>query len=277
MIKDKDTAPVVLITGASSGIGAASAQLFAAQGYTVVLAARRGELLDRLAEEILSKGGNALAITTDVTRWEDAQNCIRVLLERFNRLDVLINNAGFGRLKWLEELDPQKDIEAQIQVNLLGAIYMARAVTPVMMAKGKGAIINIASVAGLIGMPTYSIYAATKFGMRGFNEALRRELTPFGIHVSIIYPGGVETEFSQHTGVNRKTGYSTPTRFRLSAEDVARVAFGLIEHPRRQVIIPWYMSGAQWMNALCPSLVDWLVDILFVRKEREIKTSTFRL
>lgn len=276
MIKDNETSPVVLITGASSGIGAASAQLFATQGYTVVLAARRGELLDRLAEGILSQGGNALAITTDVTRWEDVQKCIRVLLERFNRLDVLINNAGFGRLKWLEELDPLKDIEAQIQVNLLGAIYMARAVTPVMMARGKGAIINIASVAGLIGMPTYSVYAATKFGMRGFNEALRRELSPFGIRVSIIYPGGVETEFSQHTGVNRKTGYSTPTRLRLSAEDVARVAFRLIEHPRRQVIIPWYMAGAQWMNALCPSLVDWLVDILFVRKERETKTSTFR-
>lgn len=275
MAEEVDTFPVILITGASSGIGAATARLFAKQGYAVVLAARRKERLDVLAAEIISGGGKALAITTDVTNFEDVQACIDTSLKRYNRLDVLLNNAGFGRLKWLDLLDPQADIEAQIRVNLLGAIYAARAVAPIMIKRGKGYIINVASVAGLVGMPTYSVYAATKFGMRGFNEALRRELHPWGIHVSIIYPGGVETEFSQHTGVKRKTGFSTPTRLRLSADDVAKAAFRLTKYPRRQVILPGFMAGVLWANALFPSLVDWLVESRFVRKEREIKTSTF--
>lgn len=275
MAEDKETSPVVLITGASSGIGEASARLFAVQGYTVVLAARRKERLDMLAAEIIAHGGKALAIPTDVSQYEDVCACIDTLFERYKRLDVLINNAGFGRLKWLEELDPLADIETQIGVNLLGVIYTARAAAQVMIKSRRGHIINIASVAGLVGMPTYSVYAATKFGMRGFNEALRRELHPWGIRVSIIYPGGVETEFSQHTGVSRKTGFKTPSRLRLSAEDIANAAFRLIKHPRRQVIIPWYMAGVLWMNTLFPSIFDWMVERLFVRRERGIKTSTF--
>jgi len=275
MAEDVENSPLVLITGASSGIGAACARLFAKQGYIIVLAARRKERLDELTAEIMAGGGKALAIIVDVTRIEDIQACVNLINEKYGQLDVLINNAGFGRLKWLEELEPLVDIENQIRVNLLGAIYTAQAVAPIMIDRGKGHIINIASVSGLVGMPTYSVYAATKFGMRGFNEALRRELHPWGIHVSIIHPGGVATEFSQHTGVNRKTGYKTPASLRLSAEDVARVAFRLIKHPRRQVIIPWFMNGVFWLNALCPVLFDWLVETFFVRKERGKKTSTF--
>jgi short-subunit dehydrogenase len=269
------TSPVILVTGASSGIGAAAAKLFAKQGYAVVLAARRRERLDKLAAEIVAEGGEALAVTTDVSRLDDVRNCVALTLDRFNRLDVLFNNAGFGHMNWLEMQDPFSDIEAQIKVNLLGAIYMAQAATPIMINQGKGHIINIASVAGLVGMPTYSIYAATKFGMRGFNEALRRELHPWGIHVSIIFPGGAETEFSQHTGVKRKTGFSTPPGIRLSADDVAKAAYHLTKHPRRQMIMPWFMTGIVWFNALFPGIFDGLVESRFVRREREIKTSTF--
>ncbi|MBN1537028.1 MAG: SDR family NAD(P)-dependent oxidoreductase [Anaerolineales bacterium] len=274
MADEMESSPVIWITGASSGIGAAAARLFAKQGYAVVLSARRKERLDAFAAEIMSEGGQALAISTDVTRIGDLQVCMEMIAARFNRLDVLLNNAGFGRLKWIDMLDPQGDIETQIRVNLLGAIFSARVAAPFMIERCRGHIINIASLAGLIGMPTYSVYAATKFGLRGFNEALRRELHPWGIQVSIVYPGGVETEFSQHTGVQRKTGYKTPEKFRLSAEDVAGVVLRLTKHPRRQVILPGYMVGILWMNALFPSVVDWLVENRFVRKEREIKTST---
>ncbi len=275
MVDEVESSPVIVITGASSGIGAASARLFAQKGYAVVLAARRKERLDALATEIISGGGKALVAPTDVTRLNEIQACVDMTLDRYKRLDVLFNNAGFGRLNWLEKLDPHSDIDDQLQVNLHGAIYAARVVTPVMIERGKGHIINVASVAGLVGMPTYSIYAATKFGMRGFNEALRRELHPWGIHVSIIYPGGVATEFSQHTGVKRKTGFTTPARVRLSADDVAKVAFELTKHPRRQVILPGFMTGVVWMNALFPGLMDWLIESRFTSKEREIKTSTF--
>ncbi|NMC12222.1 MAG: SDR family NAD(P)-dependent oxidoreductase [Chloroflexi bacterium] len=271
MSETQGAVPVALITGASSGIGEATARLFASHGYATVLTARRKDRLDVLASEITANGGEALAIPTDVTHFEDIQICVALTLERYKRIDVLINNAGFGRLKWLEQLDPKDDIDAQLQVNLRGAIYAAWAVIPTMIKNGKGHIINIDSLAGLIGMPTYSVYAATKFGLRGFNEALRRELLPWGIHVSIIYPGGVETEFTQHTGARRKTNFATPKRVRLSAEDVARTAFRMVQHPRRQAIMPGYMAAVLWVNSLLPGLVDALVDRLFVRRERDIK------
>lgn len=270
MSEFEGTSPVILVTGASSGIGEAAARLFARNGFAVVLAARRKERLDALAAEITAQGGKALAVATDVTRLEDIQTCITATLERFKRLDVLFNNAGFGRLKWLEKLNPLDDIDAQIQVNLKGAIYAAWAAIPVMIDQGEGHIINIDSIAGLIGMPTYSIYAATKFGLRGFNEALRRELRLWGIHVSIIYPGGVETEFSQHTGARRKTGYTTPKWMRLTADDVANSALSLVKHPRRQAILPGYMKGVVWMNATLPGVLDWLVSKFYVQREREI-------
>ncbi len=271
MPETKESTPVILITGASSGIGAAAARLFANHGYAVVLAARRKDRLDELAADITAGGGEALAITTDVSQLDDVQTCVAQTMDRFNRLDVLLNNAGFGHMNWLEKMEPLEDIEMQIRVNLLGAIYMAQAVAPTMIERGRGHIINVASVAGLIGMPTYSIYAATKFGMRGFNEALRRELQPWGIHVSIIYPGGADTEFSQHTGIKRKTGFSTPAWMRLRAEDVASAAYSLTKHPRRQVIMPGIMEWVVWMNALFPRVFDWLVESRFVRREREIK------
>lgn len=271
MSEAQRTSPVVLITGASSGIGEATARLFASHGYAAVLAARRKDRLDAIASDIAAHGGEALAIPTDVTHLEDIQACVAITLERYKRIDVLFNNAGFGRLKWLELLDPKEDIDAQLQVNLRGAIYASWAVMPIMIEQGKGHIINIDSLAGLIGMPTYSVYAATKFGLRGFSEALRRELLPLGVHVSIIYPGGVETEFSQHTGASRKTGFATPKRIRLSAEDVAKTAFRMVKHPRRQSILPGYMAAVIWINAVFPGLVDTLVDRFFVRREREIK------
>ncbi len=118
----------------------------------------------------------------------------------------LLNNAGFGHLGWLEDLDPVHDIQAQLQVNLVAVIQMAREVLPHMIERRSGHIINMASVAGLVASPTYSVYAASKFGMRGFSEALRREVGVFGIHVSALYPGGVRTEFKEHTGAQRKTG-----------------------------------------------------------------------
>ena len=267
----EENPPIILITGASSGIGEATARLFAGHGYGVVLAARRKERLAALAEDIIRQGGKALAIPMDVTRLEDIQACVAETLANFHRIDVLFNNAGFGRLKWLEDLQPLEDIDAQLQVNLKGAIYAAWAVTPVMIENRKGHIINVDSLAGLIATPTYSVYAATKFGLRGFNEALRRELHPWGIHVSIIYPGSVETEFNQHTGARRKTGIATPKRLRLDAEYVAKSAWKLVKHPRRQVILPRYMVSVIWMNSLFPGLVDSVINRFFVQKEKEIK------
>ena len=191
---------VILITGASSGIGAATARLFGREGYRVVLAARRRERLEALAEEIQRGGGQAFPIQTDLSQLDSIQNMVQTTLDHWGQIDILLNNAGFGRLDWFENLDPIRGIEAQINVNVLGLIHTTRFVIPHMIERSSGHIINMASMAGLVATPTYSLYAACKFAVRGFTDALRREVGVWNIHVSAIYPGGVETEFKSHAG-----------------------------------------------------------------------------
>ncbi len=260
--------PVIIITGASSGIGAATAKVFASEGYRVVLAARRKEQLNSLAEEVQVTGGEALVVPTDITQLSQIENLVYQSLEHFGQIDILLNNAGLGRLSWLEKLDPVNDIEFQIQVNLIGLIQMTRAVLPHMIARKQGHIINIGSIAGLIATPTYSVYAATKYGLRGFTEALRREVSIHGIYVSGIYPGGVATEFSEKAGIKRKTNISTPRFLKLTADDVARSVFNVTKKPYRAVIIPGLMRPTVWLSVIFPGLVDWIIERRFTKRER---------
>ena len=262
------SSPAIIITGASSGIGAATARVFADRGYRVTLAARRLERLEALAQEIKSAGGEALSVATDVTQLNDIRNLVQTTLNEFGQIDVLFNNAGFGRLDWLENLDPVKDIEAQFRVNLLGVILTAQAVVPHMIERRAGHIINMGSIAGLVATPTYTVYSASKFAVRGFTEALRREVGIYGVHVSGIYPGGVATEFNQHTGARRKTGATTPSSLLLSPEDVAQEVWKLVKRPRRTAVVPWVMNLAVWLNALLPGLVDGMIERRFTRIER---------
>jgi NADP-dependent 3-hydroxy acid dehydrogenase YdfG len=129
------SSPVILITGASSGIGAATAKLFASRGYRVVLAARRKEHLDALRAEIQTVDGQALTVPTDITQLEQIENLVTQAIENFGQIDILLNNAGLGRLDWLEKLDSQDDIAFQVQVNLTGLIQTTRAVLPHMLAQ----------------------------------------------------------------------------------------------------------------------------------------------
>jgi NADP-dependent 3-hydroxy acid dehydrogenase YdfG len=260
--------PVILITGASSGIGAATARLFCRRGWRAVLAARREDRLDDLVNEIQGKGGEALSAPTDVTAVDHLERLVQTALDRFGRIDVLFNNAGFGRLDWLEKLDLQADIAGQIDTNLTACIQLSSLVLPHMIARRSGVIINMGSLAGWIGTPTYSVYAASKFGVRGFTEALRREVGFFGVQVCGIYPGGVATEFAEKARIRRRTGLTTPGWLRLEAEDVAGAVWGLARRPRRTLILPRLMLFAVWANQILPGLVDWLTERRFVRRER---------
>ena len=260
--------PVILITGASSGIGAATARLFAENGYRVVLAARRMTRLEALAADIRNVGGVALALETDVGDLEQINSLVEKSLAEFGQIDILFNNAGFGRLDWLEELEPQKEIAAQIQVNLTGLIHLTHAVLTHMIARRQGQIINMGSISALIGTPTYSIYAASKFGVRGFTEALRREVGIHNIRVSSIYPGGVDSEFGQKAGIKRKTGVSTPKFLQLTSDDVARKMLRIVKRPKRMVVIPRVMWLPIWVNQFFPGLVDKVIENRFTQKER---------
>jgi short-subunit dehydrogenase len=261
---------VVVVTGASSGIGEATAREFGRQGARVVLAARRVNRLESLAKEINAMGAGAetLGVEADLSKLEDIQTLIHQTLTRFGRIDVLVNNAGFGRLDWLENLDPVKDIEAQFAVNVLGVVQTTRQALPTMIRQRSGHIINMGSLAALVATPTYTIYAASKHAVHGFSEALRREVKPWGIDVSMIYPGGVKTEFGEHAGIKRKTKATTPRFLLLSAEDVGRAVVQLVRHPRAMQIIPWLWSVTALLNKLFPSFVDYTTIHKFTIPER---------
>lgn len=260
---------VVIVTGASSGIGEATAREFGKEGAKVVLAARRVDKLQTLADEINKMGTEALVVQADLSKLEDIQNLVTETLAKFNRIDVLVNNAGFGRLDWLENLDPVKDIQAQIDVNVMGVIQTTRQVLPVMMKQRSGSIINMCSMAGLVATPTYTIYAASKHAVHGFSEALRREVKPWGIDVSLVYPGGVKTEFTAHAGIKRKTNAKTPDFMLLTAEEVGSAVVKLVHHPRRMWVIPWLWSFTVFMNRFLPWLVDYTTIHRFTIPERE--------
>jgi NADP-dependent 3-hydroxy acid dehydrogenase YdfG len=263
---------VVLITGASSGFGADAARLFAREGCVVVLAARRLDLLTLLAEQIRLSGGQSLAVSLDVTGQSQIDKAIQTVLDTFGRIDILFNNAGFGRLDWLENLEPAADIDAQIDVNLRGLIQVTRAVLPYMLARRSGTIINMSSVAGLIPAPMYSIYSATKFGIRGFTNALRREVASFGIHVCGIYPGPAVTEFSQRTGSDSaiKRNIKPPGWIYMSSAYVARRVVGLAKHPRRTLLLPWWFGPLVAIDVLVPGWVDRFLEIAYVKRFHRI-------
>jgi len=255
-LKDK----VVLITGASSGFGEDAARLFARKGCQVVLTARRLDRLNQLADEIRLHGGIALVAELEIRDQSQIQAVLEISRNEFGRVDILFNNAGFGRLNWLETLAPMEDINAQIDINLRGLIQMTRAALPGMLEQRSGVIINMASIAGKLAPPLYSIYSATKFGVRGFTESLRREVKPFGIHVCGIYPGGAVTEFSQHSGNSpMKRAVKVPSAFRMTSAFVAGKVVSLAERPRRELVIPFWMAPVIWLGNSMPWLMDMVV------------------
>lgn len=262
---------VVIVTGASSGIGEATACQFGREGAKVVLAARRVEKLEALANEIggMGTGAETLVVQADLSKLEDIQTLIQKTLDKFGRIDVLVNNAGFGRLDWLEKLDPVKDIQGQFDVNVMGVVQTTRQALPVMIQQRSGHIIQMCSMAGLVGTPTYTIYSACKHAVHGFSEALRREVKPWGIDVSMVYPGGVSTEFGSHAGIKRKTKATTPKFMLLSADDVGRAVVSLVRRPRAMWIIPWLWTFTMWMNRNLNWFVDYTTINRFTIPERE--------
>ncbi len=181
----------IFITGASSGIGLASAQLFAAKGWNVVATMRytKGSVL---------KGKNFLVTTLDVRDEESIAKALKAAIKKFGRIDVLLNNAGFSLFGVFESLSPEK-IEEQFAVNVTGVMNVTRALLPHMRANGGGTIINISSRAGIIGMPLNTLYCASKFALEGFSEALSFELATQGIAVKLVEPSGgvTSTKFSE--------------------------------------------------------------------------------
>ncbi|MEU1888416.1 SDR family oxidoreductase [Micromonospora sp. WMMD987] len=185
---------VVAITGASSGIGAATARHLAALGASVVLGARRTDRLDRLVAEIGAAGGTAVAARVDVTAPDDLRSLVALAVERFGRLDVLVGNAGISRLSTLAELDVE-GWSAMVDVNVKGVLHGIAAALPVFTRQGSGHLVTVVSTSGLKITPTQAVYAGTKNAVRTLLEGLRQESTTGALRTTSISPGYVRTEF----------------------------------------------------------------------------------
>ncbi len=180
----------VVITGASSGIGRAAALEFSRQGANVILAARRANLLEEVAAECRKSGANAIVVPTDVSNREQ---CL-ALIAAAGQVDILVNNAGFAIFDAIHEAHP-RDFEEMMATNYLGAVHCTQAVLPQMLERGRGSIVIVASIAGLMGYANMGAYCASKFALVGFAESLRDEVIGRGVQVALVCPATTETEF----------------------------------------------------------------------------------
>ncbi|MEH2118691.1 SDR family NAD(P)-dependent oxidoreductase [Nostoc sp.] len=238
MMAGKLDAKVAIITGASSGIGAATAIALAEEGAQVVLAARRIERLNEVAQKIEALGGKALPIVTDASDETQVNDLVQKVNTTLGRIDILVNNAGIGGLGTIEDSDPA-EWRRQFDLNVLGLLYATHAVLPIFKAQGVGHVVNLSSVAGRITRAGMGVYSATKWGVNAISEALRQEVHKDNIRVTIIEPGMVATEFIDNI-TDPVAKQALEARFKavtpLQPEDIARaIAYAVTQPPHVNV------------------------------------------
>jgi short-subunit dehydrogenase len=251
----------VLLTGASGGIGRATALRLARSGARLTLMARGKDALQALAAEVEAAGGEALAVSADVRVASEGSRAVAEAVARYGGLDALVNNAGVGYLRPIDEAT-DAEIEEMIEVNLLGVIRMTRAALPSLLTRAGSAIVNVASYAGKVGAPSYSYYGATKFAVAGLTESWRRELPARGIRVTLLLPAAVETPFLDRAGRGRALG-SGPAGTLLDPDDVARGIERALRHHPPEIYLPGRNHALALLNTMLPALSDRIVTKLF--------------
>lgn len=224
---------IIFITGATSGIGEASARKFAQQGWDVIIAGRRKDRLDKLEKELRSNNTDVLSLCFDVRKQNEVLQAIASLQGKWKRIDVLLNNAGLAVGKGAIQEGIYDDWERMIDTNVKGLLYMSREVTPLMIENGSGHIINIASLAGHESYPGGNVYCGTKHAVRSISRGMRMDLVQHGIKVSVVSPGAADTEFSlvRYKG-DKALADKTYDGFQpLSAEDIAESIFFIATQP----------------------------------------------
>jgi short-subunit dehydrogenase len=249
---------VVLITGASAGIGRATAGAFAAQGAHVALVARRAELLAEVEAELAAYDGERLVIPADLTLEKDLKHAADAVTEHFGRVDVLVNNAGLTLGGPLHE-QPSADVRRVISLNLTALIRLTQLVLPGMLERRRGHIVNVSSVSSLVAAPGTTAYAATKAAVNTFSDALRREVKRHGVGVSVVIPGWVHTDMiaGMERRHMRQTGMINALIPIAKAETVAAAIVDAVRYNRRQILMggPGFYAGALAAR-MAPELLD---------------------
>lgn len=270
---------IIIVTGASAGIGEATARWLAREGATVVINARRAERLEVIKREIESAGGRALAVTGDVTSAADRERLVQETMRAFGRIDALVNNAGYGQRGPIE-LVPVDAIRQNFETNLFSLIALTQLVIPIMREQKSGRIVNISSVAGRIARPLSSVYDATKHALEAVSDGLRGELAPFGIKVVIVEPGFILTEFLGVANENareiienagpyaesiERTGAAIQRLRKLAGhpDDIAEAVFKALssKNPRARYAAPGHAKFALAVKRLLPArLFDYVMS-----------------
>lgn len=245
----------VFITGASGGVGAEIARLCAGRGANLALFARRLEQLQKLKDELEKHHpGKIRVYRLDVSDTEQIKKVFTMALNDFSGIDVLVNNAGYGKFRYAHDVTVE-DIKGMFNVNVVGLIYCTRMVLPVMMKKKSGHIINIASQAGKVATPKSSIYSATKHAVIGFSNALRMELADLNIYVTAVNPGPIDTNFFDIAD-EQGTYVKNVKKYMLKPEYVAQKVVDAMLTPKREINLPRWMSLGSYIYVLCPRLFE---------------------
>ncbi|WP_406813507.1 SDR family NAD(P)-dependent oxidoreductase [Mycobacterium sp. M23085] len=250
---------VVVITGASQGIGKAMALAFGRQGASVVLAARSAGPLDDVAQQLRQLGAVALAVPTDVSSPEAVSALVTKTMDRFGRIDVLINNAGIAKVGAAESPTFADDVRKTMQASLFGAINLTQLVLPIMRRQGSGTVVNMSSVMGRKAIARFGSYGLVMHAMSGYSDALRQELAGTNIKVSVIYPALTATALLAEVDEAEMPPafrYLTP----LSVDDVARTVVGAVRRGKRRVVIPKIVTVLLVTEAISSHLGDLVIN-----------------
>lgn len=250
---------IVLITGASSGIGNASAIQFAKEGASIVLVARNKEKLDKVNEELKKFSVSTLVCECDISDKSQVKKMSEKVFQKFESIDILVNNAGFAIYGSISDLTIE-EIESQMKTNYFGMVYCTKIFLPKMIEKKSGHIVNVASVAASMGLPGIASYCASKFAMLGFSEGLKHELKETGVGVTVVSPIMVQTNFFDHSSFENVPKYS-PTS--ISAETVAKAILKASNSSRLEIIVPSIVRIAVWLKSTFPYLINPILGSTF--------------
>lgn len=252
-----DSDRAVLVTGASSGIGAAAARRLAQKGYRLALVARRKERLETLAAELGRP--DTLVLAADIAQPGAARTVVERTAGHFGRLDVLVNNAGILRMAPFLDM-PLAEMREIFETNFWATIETVRAAAPFMEKQGGGHVVQVGSAVSRRGLPFMAAYSASKAALLGLTEGMRVELKPKGITFSLVLPGGIDTEMPNNLDRSRlPAGYPERRGYRITAERAAEAVVAAIERRRPEINVPWWTAPGLMISALFPSLADRIV------------------